>query len=818
MKPRLINLEAAREAIKPYLQQYLQEHGYDTSKNFRCINPAHNDGDPSMTCKKYPNEAFCFGCGMSVDVFKAANILEDKPDKGSEFVEENLLYLAKKYNVQVKMADLTAEEVYEYRTYQAYKFAAELVSCTEFGDYELIDAEIERRGWDKKKCASWGIGTVNTEEFKNQMRQAGFEPKFLDGVDLDRSNLFNNRNLIFTVYDDAGRPVGFSAKNLKYNKDGKNGPRYINTRETGLECAIFKKGERLYGYDIAKDAPSPLYIFEGQADVVTARHHGLMNCCSAMGTAVTDHHIVLLKKHGSFTITLVFDSDKGGEEGVKRIIDKKFSKEKDFRIKLCQLPEGMDPDELIRTKGFDEFVRLKRWDVFEWRIAQFIEQIDGEIGEDERRDIADKMIPIIVSEKSHIRQEEMAKKISKMTGYDVSTIISEVKRLRSEKEADIGARKINLIEALVHTVKRDPRDTEVALAQCLSDVNSINKSLQIEGEDSSTLGSIMNLKELDEAKTGEFAGFYMKPNGLGSIAARLNEDWKQDCLVYVGGGEQAAKTTMCCQMAYEIADNPLNNAICIYHSIDDVYKRIVYKWICNAAEGQNLHLNHVSSPNYWARQEGFEYITDVREKAYKKIINMIKDNKLVVKDASDGHSLSYGESLVSFYRDRYPSKNIILFIDNFHKLPDYADINGHERIKRLSNHLKNMAVMYHITIVSTVEYRKLAAGELPSNVAIAESRSLSYDSDVIIHLYNDLHNKGENLAECIHYGENGGDILPRIWCKFGKNKITGYVGLEYLDLYPELANLKPVEKNRANQEYLERKEFLSNNKGKTFGS
>lgn len=810
MKPRLVNLEDAREAIKPYLQQYLGEHGYNTQENFQCINPNHNDSTPSMTCRKHPNEAFCFGCNLSVDIFAAAHILEGKPDKGAEFVEENLLYLAKKYNVQIKMADLTAEEVYEYRTYQAYKIAAEMVANTSFGDYKLIDKEIERRGWDKDKCTSWGIGTVNTEEFKAHMRAAGFEPKFLSGVDLDRANLFNSRNLIFTVYDDESRPVGFSAKNLKYDKNGKNGPRYINTRETGLECAIFKKGERLYGYDIAKDASDPLFMFEGQADVITARHHGLINCCSAMGTAITDHHITLLKKHGTFNIVLVFDADEGGQAAVERVIDKKFSKEKDFRIKLCQLPDGTDPDELIRTEGFDSFVRLKKWTAFEWRMTSLADKIDGDIDEEQRRDIAEKMIPIIVSEKSHIRQEEMAKQVARMTGYDMATIISEVKRLRNEKNANVQARKTNLIEALLTNVRHNPADAEIALAQCQTALSDINKSLQIESEESSTLGSIITLKEIDETKTGEFAGFYMRPDGMGSIGARLNEDWKQDNLFYVGGSEQAGKTSMCCQMAYEIADDPLNNALCIYHSIDDAAKRIIYKWVCSASEGTELELNHVSNPNYWSKQEGNEFILDIREQSYRKILKMVKSGQLVIKDAADGASLAYGESVVNYYREKYPEKNIVFFIDNFHKLPDYADINGHERIKRLSNHLKNMALTHHITIVSTVEYRKLQAGERPSNLAIAESRSLAYDADIIMHLHNDLHHKGENEAVLIHQDEKG-NILPRIWCKFGKNKITGWTGREFMDLHPYSARFKPVETEEAEQDQRDRLAFIKEN-------
>jgi len=811
MKPRLIDLESTTKAIRPYLEQYLQEQGIDTSKHFHCVNPKHRDSTESMTCKQVPERAFCFGCNYTADIFAAAHCLEGKPMKGPDFVNENILYLAKKYGIQVKLADLTQEEMYEYRTYQAYKLAADMIADPEFGDYTIVDKEIERRGWDKSKLVEWGIGTVNFQEFKDRLKKAGYEPKFLGGVDLDRKNLFNENNMLFTVYDDHGRPVGFSAKNLAHKPDVKtSGPKYINTRGTGLECAIFKKGERLYGYEIAKDAPEPLYMFEGQADVITARHSGMMNCCCSLGTAITDHHITLLKKHGSFNIVLVFDSDEAGKIAANKALDERFSKEKDFRIKLCQLPAGQDPDDLIRNEGFDAFVRLKKWTAFEWRMMQFMENFDEE-DEDQRRNIAEKMVPIIVSEKNHMYQEDMAKQVAKMTGYDLTTVISEVKRQRNEKDAEVQTKKKNLIEALLTDVKRNPDDAEIALAQCQSAIYDINKSLQVENEESSTMTAIMSLKESDEKKTGEFAGFHLNPDGLGNIGARLDDDWKTDNLIFVGGSEQAGKTTFCAQMAYEIADDYANNAICIYHSIDDAKKFILYKWACNAAKDKRLTLNMTSNPNYWARQEGCEFVLPAREQAYRKLLKMIKNGQLVVKDASDGSSISYAESITRYYREMYPEKKIVLFVDNFHKLPDFAEINGHERVKRLSNHLKNMAVALGITIVSTVEYRKLQPGEKPTNLAIAESRSLAYDSSVILHLHNDMHHVGENEAVLVHYAEDG-TPMPRIWCKFGKNKVSGYEGREFLNLYGANARLCGVPLDDAIQEQKERLAMLKENK------
>jgi hypothetical protein len=95
-------------------------------------------------------------------------------------------------------------------------------------------------------------------------------------------------------------------------------------------------------------------------------------------------------------------------------------------------------------------------------------------------------------------------------------------------------------------------------------------------------------------------------------------------------------------------------------------------------------------------------------------------------------------------------------------------------------------------------------------MAIAESRSLAYDSSVIIHLYNDLHHRGEKEAVLVHK-DNEGNILPRVWCKFGKNKVSGYEGREFLDLHPANARMAAVQLEIAEQDQKERLAYLKDN-------
>lgn len=801
MKPRLLNLEVATASVRPFLPQYLQEHGIDTTKNFRCIDPKHEDKDASMSMKQNPENAWCYGCNRTCDILTAAHLLEGKPIKGYGFIEDNLMYLAKKYGVQLELADLSEEEIYEYKTYEAYALAAKLVADPKFGDYTLAAEEIKNRGWDLDRVSHWGIGTVNFKDFRERLKQAGYEAGFLNSIDLDRSNLFNEDNLLFTVYDENGRPVGFSARNLKYKKEDKqSGPKYNNTRVTGLECNIFRKGERLYGLDIAKDAGAPLYIFEGQADVISARHFGYANCVCTLGSALTDHHIHLLKKYGLFGLVLVFDADQGGEEAIQKILDEKLSPHKEFRVKLIQLPQGMDPDQLFREKGAEEFARVKRWDAFEWRLAQFPDETDPE-------EIAKLTIPIILADKNYLSHEKRAKILAKRTGFDLATIMSEIKRQRSEREAEVAEKVTGIIENALWEAKRNPDDAGLLLTEAQANVAYVQKEFGVDSMgEGSVLSFVLNQKEADEAKTNEFSGFHMRASGLGNIARRLDDDWRHGIWMCLGGVAQSGKTSCVSQMAIEIAEDERNKAIVIYHSIDDAARFILFKMICVCADSLELTLGHVANPQYWAEKEMTDKYLKLREAGYRQLMQLITDKKIIIKDASESASLSYSENLVRYYKDLLPEKNIVLIIDNFHKLPDYPDLAGHERIKRISNHVKHLAAANDCTVITTVEYRKIYDAAVPTNADIFGSGSIEYDASAVLHLHNDIHVRGPEKATYVH--EWNGEILPRIRVDFGKNKISGYEGTEMLDFFPRSATMKAVDTETARKDYQARVQFL----------
>jgi hypothetical protein len=206
------------------------------------------------------------------------------------------------------------------------------------------------------------------------------------------------------------------------------------------------------------------------------------------------------------------------------------------------------------------------------------------------------------------------------------------------------------------------------------------------------------------------------------------------------------------------------------------------------AEGsKKLEIAHVMYPSYW--QQFDSSIIDKRSRGYKEIEQMTRDTRLVIKDTTDGSSLSYGEACVKYFKDRYPDRNIVYILDNFHDLDEFSGFNdddgGWFMYRIASSRLKRLATLEHIAVLCTVEYTKLQPGVRPNNHNIAGSVAMSYDSNVVMHVYNDVHDMGER-AQTYHTEEVNGKevIMPTIELAFGKNKVSAFKGKLHLDFYP----------------------------------
>jgi len=250
-------------------------------------------------------------------------------------------------------------------------------------------------------------------------------------------------------------------------------------------------------------------------------------------------------------------------------------------------------------------------------------------------------------------------------------------------------------------------------------------------------------------------------------------------------------------MGYELAIVSRNNAVVIYHTTDDSMGQIVPRFVCTMHD-TNLELGEVTHPKYWAKRKG-AVIQSRRKKGYDEISQLIQDGRLVIRDVTSGDTLAYGESLIRYYKEHYPDRNIIYMMDNFHKFTDFSNLEPRHKFTALSQRMKKMATIYHITIIATVEYTKLAPGVKPTNNNIAEARAMSYDGQVIIHLYNDLHDMGPN-STVYHISERDDQTqLPIIELIFGKNKISSFKSNLMLKFFPSNARFHYIDKSVAQE-------------------
>lgn len=152
--------------------------------------------------------------------------------------------------------------------------------------------------------------------------------------------------VMFPITDLRGRVIAFGGRALEKDVPAK----YLNSPETPL----FHKGDNLYNHQTARKAThdgSALIVVEGYVDVIAMVTAGFPGAVAPLGTALTESQLALLWKMADEPI-LCFDGDRAGQKAAYRAADLALpflAPGKSLRFAL--LPEGQDPDDLVRTSG-----------------------------------------------------------------------------------------------------------------------------------------------------------------------------------------------------------------------------------------------------------------------------------------------------------------------------------------------------------------------------------------------------------------------------------------------------------------------------------
>ncbi|MEO5573848.1 MAG: DNA primase [Gammaproteobacteria bacterium] len=193
-------------------------------------------------------------------------------------------------------------------------------------------------GWDNLLLI---LRAGNNPTLQTQLAKAGLLIEKDGGGYYDR---FRDR-IMFPIRDQRGRVIGFGGRVL-----GDEAPKYMNSPETPL----FHKGRELYGlYEARKALRSidRLLVVEGYMDVVALAQQGIQYAVATLGTATTREHAERLFRVAP-TLVFCFDGDRAGREAAWRALENVLPLMHEGRqANFMFLPEGEDPDSLVRKEG-----------------------------------------------------------------------------------------------------------------------------------------------------------------------------------------------------------------------------------------------------------------------------------------------------------------------------------------------------------------------------------------------------------------------------------------------------------------------------------
>ncbi len=330
--------------------------------NYVGLCPFHNEKSPSFNVSPSRQSYHCFGCGAGGNAFRFV-----MNHDGLSFAEAvRRLADAAGIRIQEEAFDPNAEKLAKARAamLRAHKELAEwyhlLLMRHQCGD--AARQYLKSRGMNAEVAKNWQLGfapgsgemlwewAAERQYSESLLLEAGI----LKPPDAERgrnapSPRFWNR-LMIPIRNDNGEVIGFSGRAL--NQDAK--PKYLNTAETPL----FTKSKVLFGFDKSKRAiakQNSAIVVEGQIDMLTVFEAGFQNVVASQGTAFTELHARMLKRHAN-EIVLCFDSDSAGYKAAERAFQ--ILTPVGLIIKVAALPKGDDPDSLIRSKGPEAFAAL----------------------------------------------------------------------------------------------------------------------------------------------------------------------------------------------------------------------------------------------------------------------------------------------------------------------------------------------------------------------------------------------------------------------------------------------------------------------------
>jgi DNA primase len=383
---------------------------------------------------------------------------------------EAIKYLAKKYNIEVeetqktseqKLEDSERESMYLITEYAKDYFQNNLMKSEEgksiglsyFKEREFSDEIIEK--------FKLGYSFNKSNNFSEEAIKKGYKLNFLEKTGLtivkDEKNIdrFKGR-VMFPILSMSGRVLGFGGRTLKSSK---NIAKYINSPES----LIYYKSKVLYGIFQAKQTivkEDNCFLVEGYTDVIKLHQKGIKNVVASSGTALTENQIRLISRLTK-NVTVLFDGDSAGSRATLRGID--IILEQGMNVRICNLPEGEDPDSFANSKQTEElriFFKENSKDFIKYKASLLVDEAENDPVK--KAAVVRNMVESISKITDQIKKEIYIKECSSIMGISEQVLYSTLAQIQKKSfKKDIKESKQNFDSFSIVKSENSKRETNI---------------------------------------------------------------------------------------------------------------------------------------------------------------------------------------------------------------------------------------------------------------------------------------------------------------------------------------------------------------------
>ncbi|MFI3167736.1 MAG: DNA primase [Bacillota bacterium] len=393
--------------------------------------PFHHEKTASFSINEEAGFFYCFGCKESGDVIKFVQQMEGTDFMGAVEV------LAKMAGMEVPRFSGSNKDDGEAKR----KYKERLLSLTRetaYFYYRNLKTEsgvvareyLANRGISADDVKRFAIGySIDWEGLPQHLRSLGYSEKEM--VDAGVCDIKNNRiydslggRLIIPIIDSFKNVIAFGGRVLGKTDFAK----YKNTRETEL----FYKSKTLFGMNLVKETRKTqkvdeLIVVEGYMDAISLYTAGFVGVVASMGTSLTQEQARMMKFLVS-KVCISYDGDFAGLKAAVRGLD--ILESAGIDVKVAVMPEGMDPDDVIKKLGRDEYANILKNALPLVDFKLFILKSEVDLTDAlQRRKYTQQALKVISQVKEYSVKSELCERVSREVGVKYQSIVQDLEQI-----------------------------------------------------------------------------------------------------------------------------------------------------------------------------------------------------------------------------------------------------------------------------------------------------------------------------------------------------------------------------------------------------